>query len=62
MRCPHSKSDMTPCYMRDGDVSLCFKPLYPGHEPDRPTHCVGCERSRELLDIERRKMQRGPGC
>ena len=51
MKCPHAKSDMTPCYLKDGEVTL----VEIWHTP----HCVGCERSKRLLDIEKRKMTRG---
>lgn len=57
VRCPHKKSDMTPCYIEDGEVTLCCMP-----GSDEPTHCVGCERSRELLDLEAKKLKRGDVC
>lgn len=57
MRCPHAESDMTPCYMKDGKMALC----HIGSE-ETPTHCVGCERSQKLLDVEKRKLQRGQQC
>jgi hypothetical protein len=64
-RCPHAKSDMTPCYMRDGEVTLIVMvPQSGGKTEERlPLHCVGCERSRELLDIEKKRIRRGgTGC
>jgi hypothetical protein len=65
VKCPHAKSDMTPCYIKDGDVALCYMtPSMDWKNETRgpPTHCVGCERSKRLLDIEKRKLKRGEGC
>jgi hypothetical protein len=44
--CPHAKSQMTPCYLKDGDVTLV--------EIHGRPHCVGCEWSKETLDKEKR--------
>lgn len=38
VKCPYAKSDMTPCYLRDGDIVI-VKDSY-DHDI-----CVGCERS-----------------
>lgn len=59
VKCPHKKSDMTPCYIEDGEVTLCY--MSPSQEGP-PTHCVGCERSQELLDIEAKRLKRGDVC
>jgi hypothetical protein len=50
MKCPHAKSDMTPCYLKDG--KMCLVEIW--HRP----HCVGCERSQRKLDIEKRKEKK----
>jgi hypothetical protein len=47
MDCPHAKSQMTPCYLKDGDVTLV--------EIHGRPHCVGCEWSKETLDKEKEK-------
>lgn len=36
-RCPYARSDMTPCYLRDGDMCIV--------EIRGTPNCVGCERS-----------------
>ena len=48
--CPHAKTAETPCYLRHGAEKL------------NSGHCAGCERSQELLDIEKRKLRRGDVC
>lgn len=45
--CPYAKSEMTPCYRRDGDVCLIVM--------HRRPHCVGCEHSQEWLDKQEKK-------
>jgi len=46
LRCPHAKSDMTPCVARDGRLAVYFT-----QERGVPC-CVGCERSLDLLTSE----------
>ena len=39
--CPYAKSDMTPCYLRDGEIVRC--------EIYGKACCVGCEKPFEQL-------------
>ncbi len=50
MKCPRAKSDMTPCYVKDGDLAVAE--VSPGWMPERKI-CVGCEHSIGLLREER---------
>jgi hypothetical protein len=42
--CPHTRSDMTPCVLRDGDI--CWADKFDG----KPI-CVGCERTPKELGL-----------
>ena len=42
--CPYANSDMTPCYLRDGEIVAV--------EIHGQRACVGCERTFEMLDAE----------
>lgn len=44
MDCPYAKSDMTPCFIRDGDVVIV-------KDAEREI-CVGCERGIDRLRKE----------
>lgn len=44
-QCPHAKSDMTPCVLKDG--SICFAMDW----MDKPI-CVGCERTPAQLGVD----------
>lgn len=40
--CPYAKSDMTPCYLKDGDIAIATT-------GDERKICVGCEHKIEVL-------------
>lgn len=44
-QCPHAKSDMTPCVLKDGPVCFAMS------AEDNPV-CVGCGRSPERLGVD----------
>jgi len=46
--CPHAKSEMTPCVLRDGPICFAMD------SRDQPI-CVGCERPPEQLGVPRPK-------
>lgn len=50
-KCPRAKSDMTPCYVKDGDVAVTQATI--GWRADRRRVCVGCEHNIGLLREER---------
>jgi predicted Fe-S protein YdhL (DUF1289 family) len=45
-QCPHAKSDMTPCVLKDG--AICF--AMDTH--DEPI-CVGCERTPAAIGVDK---------
>lgn len=49
--CKRAKSDMTPCYVKDGDMAIALATT--GWGADRREICVGCEYSIGLLREER---------
>lgn len=53
--CPRAKSDMTPCYLRDGDLAVALATK--GWGAGQREICVGCEYGIGLLkaDLEQRK-------
>lgn len=44
-QCPHAKSDMTPCVLKDGPICFAMNWM------DRPI-CVGCEKSPQTLGVD----------
>lgn len=44
-QCPHAKSDMTPCVLKDGAICFAMDSM------NRPI-CVGCERTPEQLGVD----------
>lgn len=51
MKCPRAKSEMTPCYVKDGDLAVITADIGPRSGERRI--CVGCEHDIGLLREER---------
>jgi len=51
MKCKHAKSDMTPCYIKDGDLVVVISDS--GWGSGQRKICVGCEIGIGLLREER---------
>ncbi len=49
MPCPRAKSDMTPCYVKDGELAVAIATGWGGSR----RICVGCEVATGLLREER---------
>jgi hypothetical protein len=45
--CPYAKSDMTPCYLKDGELAVGTAGSGAGERPI----CVGCEHWTEFLRV-----------
>jgi len=56
MNCPRAKSNMTPCYVRDGEVATTMATIGWGGER---RICVGCEVASGLLREEREAAAKG---
>jgi hypothetical protein len=50
-KCPRAKSEMTPCYVKDGDLAV--GKATSGWGADRRKVCVGCEYGIGFLRDER---------
>ena len=55
-KCPRAKSDMTPCYLRDGDLAVAE--AKEGWGSGVRQICVGCEYGIGLLREEREKFNK----
>lgn len=52
--CPHAKTAETLCFIRHGEAALV-----PNKFNGRIQMCSGCDRSQDLLAVEKRKLRRG---
>lgn len=57
IKCPHAKTAMTPCYLRDGDLAVAKREN--GWGADVVDICVGCEFSIGLLQSDFARRQKG---
>jgi hypothetical protein len=51
MKCPRAKSEMTPCYVKDGELAVAIATEGWGSRARRI--CVGCEHGTGMLREER---------
>ena len=57
MKCPRAKSDMTPCYLRDGELAIAIAKT--GWGAGERKICVGCEYGIGLLNASKQRENHG---